>query len=402
MRVASAVFADATEQNLAIDGIRLSGRRITVFLAGGPYRQSPRNIGRAARIAANNAPPNVEEIEVASSSAGMEVNRIVFRRKDLERAAAGIGLGSMEELWANADVLGPGRRSPETIENPDAFPRFGFGLLPSIRQHIGSGDQFYLYQLFLRLGASAQLSRGLTIDGAVGIDLYNNFSRLTSPPDSNLPNVRSDIKRYLQQGANNLIRLQTNYVWSPAPDFYARITAGFLEEMYGGYSGEMLYRPFGGRFAAGVDLNYVRQRNFDQRFSFLDYTVLTGHLNLYYDLPWYDILGQLHVGQYLAGDKGATFQLSRRFDSGVRVGAFFTLTDVPFSVFGEGSFDKGFFVTLPLDLFSTRSSTSAGLFGFRPLTRDGGQRVSVRPRLYDVTAGGNLGEIDRDWDRVLD
>jgi len=180
------------------------------------------------------------------------------------------------------------------------------------------------------------------------------------------------------------------------------VSAGYFEENYGGYSGEFLFRPFGARFAAGIDLNYVRQRDFDQRLTFRDYTVLTGHLNLYYELPFYDLLGQIHAGQYLAGDRGATFQVSRRFESGMRAGAFFTLTDVPFVVFGEGSFDKGFFLTIPLELFSTRSSTNAGLFGFRPLTRDGGQRVAVRPRLYDITAGGNLGDVARDWDRIFD
>ncbi len=399
---AEAVFKEASTQGLVIDGVVLSGARVTVYLARGPFRQGARNVGRAMIVAANNAPASIEEIEVVSASAGMETGRITIRRKDLEAAMAQNGTGSVEEMWNHALVTGPGRRDPDAIEPDGALPRFSYAISPALRQNIGSGDRFYLYQIFLRLSGALQLSRGLSVDGAVGADIYNNFDRLTAPPDSALPNVRSNIKRYLQEGENNLIRLQTTYLWSPFPDNYLRASAGYFEENYGGYSAEYLYRPFGARFAAGFDINYVRQRDFDQRLTFQDYSVTTGHLNIYYDIPFYDLLGQLHIGQYLAGDKGATFQVSRRFDNGMRAGAFFTLTDVPFAVFGEGSFDKGFFLTIPLELFSTSSSTNVGLFAFRPLTRDGGQRLAVRPRLYDITAGGNLGELARDWSRIFE
>lgn len=399
---AEAVFEAAQEQGLIVDGVYLSGPRLTVHLAKGPYRQAARNIARTAMVTANAAPASIEEIEVVSAVSGMETNRVLVFRSDLEDAAARDGSGSVDELWARADVTGPGKRNPGTIEPAGALPAFSYSIAPALRQHIGSGDRFYLYQAFLRFSGAVQLTRGLSVDGAIGVDLYNNFDRLTAPPDSDLPQVRSNIKLYLQQGADNLIRLQTHYLWSPLPDSYFRLSAGYFEENYGGYSGEFLFRPFGARFAAGIDLNYVRQRDFNQRLTFQDYTVLTGHLNIYYDLPFYDLLGQIHAGQYLAGDRGATFQVSRRFASGMRAGAFFTLTDVPFAVFGEGSFDKGFFLTIPLELFSTRSSTNAGLFGFRPLTRDGGQRVAVRPRLYDITAGGNLGDVARDWNRIFE
>ena len=50
----------------------------------------------------------------------------------------------------------------------------------------------------------------------------------------------------------------------------------------------------------------------------------------------------------LAGDYGATVRLDRVFDNGWRVGAFATLTDVSFDDFGEGSFDKGITLEIPL------------------------------------------------------
>ena len=51
----------------------------------------------------------------------------------------------------------------------------------------------------------------------------------------------------------------------------------------------------------------------------------------------------VHVGRYLAKDRGYTFEARRTFDSGFSLGAFFTRTNVSAEDFGEGSFDKDFF-----------------------------------------------------------
>jgi hypothetical protein len=188
----------------------------------------------------------------------------------------------------------------------------------------------------------------------------------------------------------------------PFEDIYARVSAGYFEEMYGGFSGEILYRPFDSRFAFGVDMNRVWKREFEQRLGFLDYRVTTGHVNLYYDMPFYNLLGAVNIGQYLAGDRGVTFNISRLFDSGVRVGAWATFTNVSAEQFGEGSFDKGIFASIPFHIFLPISTTAHGNFGFRPLTRDGGQMVGVRGRLYDVSASANLNAVVHKWDKLLD
>ena len=42
------------------------------------------------------------------------------------------------------------------------------------------------------------------------------------------------------------------------------------------------------------------------------------------------------VGQYLAGDKGGTLEIAKRFDSGVVVGGYATITNVSKEEYGEG------------------------------------------------------------------
>ena len=65
-----------------------------------------------------------------------------------------------------------------------------------------------------------------------------------------------------------------------------------------------------------------------------DYDVVTGYVSAYYDFG-NGYLGQLDVGNYLAGDVGATVSVDRVFVNGWRVGAFATVTDVSADEFGE-------------------------------------------------------------------
>lgn len=401
--IAQAMFNDLRTEGFSAQAVELTSTSVTVYVTPRRYRQAARNIGRAAIVAANHAPDSVEEITVALMSGGLETGRVTILRKDLERAAQ--NTGSAEEVWNRAAIQGPqsGLFLPDgAIANSGLYPRFSYSLRPIFRQHIGGGDQFLLYQFALGASASVQLTRNWSIDAGLSADAYNNFDRITTNPDGNLPRVRSDIKRYLQEAEPVTVqRLQINYVNTLAPDLYGRLSTGIFEEMYGGYGAEFLYRPFGARLAVGFDVNHVYQRDFAGRFEFRDYAITTGHLNLYYNFPFYNLLGQMHVGRYLAGDEGATFQLSRLFDNGVRAGAFFTLTDVPFEDFGEGSFDKGFFIAIPLEVFSTTSMRNTGVFSFRPLTKDGGQRLGIGPRLYDLTEEGSIDSISRHWDQFL-
>ncbi len=97
--------------------------------------------------------------------------------------------------------------------------------------------------------------------------------------------------------------------------------------------------------------------------------------------------GVLRAGRYLAGDWGATVEIGRRFASGIEVGGFATVTDVPFRTFGEGSFDRGIYLRVPLELFgiATRNVATALVRGVQ---RDGGQRLAVDNPLWEVTREG--------------
>ena len=60
-------------------------------------------------------------------------------------------------------------------------------------------------------------------------------------------------------------------------------------------------------YALGMTIHRVKQRGYNQRFSFRDYSTVTGHIGFYYDFP-YQIRSQVLIGKYLAGDKGVNIR----------------------------------------------------------------------------------------------
>jgi Bacterial putative lipoprotein (DUF940). len=97
------------------------------------------------------------------------------------------------------------------------------------------------------------------------------------------------------------------------------------------------------------------------------------------------VLIKASAGQYLAGDKGVTLDVSKHFDSGVVIGVYATKTNVLVAQYGEGEFPKGVYISVPLDLFTTGPTRSRAAVGWTPLTRDGGQKLGRKFELYDMT-----------------
>jgi hypothetical protein len=398
------LFGALRKEGVFAEAIDIVGYRVSVYGSTKKFRQQARNLGRAFRIIANNIPFEIEELEFITMSAGMEVSRVMVQRNELEKAV--IAKSSAEEIWANGRVSKPqsGIFYPDTaVRSPHRYPSLSWTLKPKLRSHLGGPDQFLLYELYMSAGFDVDLWRGLNFTGRLNRSIYDNFSKIQFGSSSVLPHVRTDIKEYLQESEKYSInRLQANYYFSPVDEWYARGSVGIFEEMFGGYSAEVLHRPFDSRLAIGADVNKVWQREFDQKLKFQEYNIVTGHMNVYYEFPKYEILGSAQIGQYLAGDRGVTLTGSRRFDSGILVGLWATFTDVSAEDFGEGSFDKGFYLRIPFEIFLTNSTKQSGTFAFRPITRDGGAMLGVQGRLHSVTGGGSRGEVMREWDRFLD
>tara|TARA_B100000035_G_C20695000_1_gene420042 strand:- start:97 stop:615 length:519 start_codon:yes stop_codon:yes gene_type:complete len=172
--------------------------------------------------------------------------------------------------------------------------------------------------------------------------------------------------------------------------------------MFGGYGFELLYRPFDGPWGLGVEAWRVRQRSFKGDFEFLDYETTTGHLSFYLREPRSAILLAVSGGRYLAEDSGFTIDISKQFKSGMNIGAFFSLTDISKEEFGEGSFDKGFYFNMPVQIFFKKYQPDQTSFSFRPITRDGAARVGHDFTLWSITSAAERWKLIKDMDTIYD
>lgn len=390
----AAALAAVQAETVTVHGFALSADTIRLEIENPRYQAAAEAIGRTAAALTGALPPSVEKFEITLLEGALPVATVKLRRTMLETVWG--EPDAAQRAWLGVSLEDPaldGRPAP--VEG--LYPRFAWGINPDLPLGLFDPDAPVRADLRLRLNGTVEVSPGLSASASVTQRLYGTLDEIDRESDSVLPHVRSDSAEYARTDTPVIERLTADYVFKLAPDVYARASAGLFETQFGGVGAEVLWKPTDSDWAFGAELNYVQQRDFDGLLGFRDYDVVTGHASVYWDTGWHGVRAQVDAGRYLAGDYGATFSLTRTFANGWEIGGFFTLTDVPFDEYGEGSFDKGLRLTIPFGWglpYETRSQISTTL---KPLTRDGGQRLIVENRLYDSVREGDAQGLRDDW-----
>lgn len=382
-----------SQYGMGLHGLTLDGRRARIEIDNRSYLSQAQAVGRAARAMTGVLPPQIEIFEVVPVKHGIAGAAVTLRRRDLELLE--FELDGAWDSYARARI---DSTTDPLAPMPGRYPYFDYEIGPYFSTSFFDPDNPVRADAGIEVSARFEPTRGLVFQGAVRKKLVGNLDDSTRPSTSVLPHVRSDFNLYEKHGDPALTHLTAGYYFKPGADLYGRVTAGYFEIQYGGLSTELLWKPVDSRLAAGVEVNYVRQRAFDQGFEFRDYEIATGHASLYYEFGnGYE--AQIDAGRYLAGDWGATFALDRTFRNGWSVGAFATLTDVPFDDFGEGSFDKGIRLQIPIGWVNGQATRETYSTVIRPVTRDGGARVHINDRLYETVRDTHQPALADSWGR---
>ena len=389
------------DEKIFIQSATLKDAEVSVAIASSRFSNIPRMSGRSAAIISALASEDVGRMNIHVMNGDLEIATLKINRNKFDAAKA--FKGSPQEVL-KVSLIDSNSNNPlisDSDFNPRIdFPEFSWTMSPALKHQIGGPEGFYLGQIFWKTDTTIKFRRNLSLYTSFGINLYDTFNDLKNPSQSNIPHVRSDIQDYLSEGKNNLQRMKLEYMFSPFKDIYMRADLGLIEEMFGGFGGEILYRPIDNDYSLGLSVHRVKQRGYKQRFSFKEYETTTGHASLYYDFPM-GISSQISIGRYLAGDKGATIDLSRRFTSGFVLGIFATKTELSAEEFGEGTFDKGFYFSIPTSLFYSDFRTGNISFGLHPLTKDGGSFLIQHNSLFSILGDSSKNSILRDWKDLL-
>ena len=382
---------------LTVEQISVTGNTAQIRFRNTIYDAAAQAAGRIARAMTQTMPASVEVFEIVPVVNGMAAAKVVVRRSDIEALEFAPDAGT--QLRARTAIEDAGAPLPDRLANPGLYPKFSWSVGPYAQTMLFNPKEPFQAIVGARLSGKYEIRPGLILSASVTKPLFGQIRASQRAVTGDLQPVRSEAALYAQADPA-LESLTAAWYGKLAPQVYARVTAGYLEQMFGGVSAEVLWKPVNRRWALGIEANYVAQRDSDGRLGFgeFDYRVASGFVSGYYDLGR-GFEAQVDVGRYLAGDVGGTVTLMRTFENGWKIGAFATFTNLSARQFGEGSFDKGIKMEIPLAWFSGTPTRAVRPFVLRPLGRDGGAQLQVNDRLVETLRGYDAAGFDAQWGR---
>ncbi|HCE2447468.1 TPA: YjbH domain-containing protein [Vibrio parahaemolyticus] len=382
--------------------IYVDDNTVTVVGEQKKYRDRTEAHEKAAAVLHNEMPDDIDTYAINERSRGLVGEQtIISKEKYHDFAQVNYINPKIEDATSRTSAKPTG----ESVY--DGFERFDWGFAPKLVQTLGNAEDFYLFSVGLSGNASYWLTDNLEIGGSLYWDWYNNYDKFiyVTPPDgTTVPRVRTMFRAYQNEHAVTMSNLQLTWFQEYSNTMDQQFYAGYLESMFAGVGTEFLYRPHGANWAIGADVNVISQRDPQSYFGVYDekwqnvpeyghpFQVIdkgfTGFVSGYYYPQWdflQDLMIQVDVGQFLAGDVGTQINVSKQFKSGVIAGAFASFTDLSADEFGEGSFTKGFYLSIPFDIMTVKPSNNRANFSWQPLTRDGGQKLGRKYSLIELT-----------------
>ena len=221
---------------------------------------------------------------------GLRGPQIKLLRRDLERITAH-HQGSSNELWHSAtfDTHGSWSLLKGKLRRPlENEVRYGaFSLLLDNKFSLAEEDSGILYRSSLIGGFKGPRLFGLLDTGTeVRLNLVDNLSNMRRYRLPAALPIRSNEDVF----ADRRIGLERTWLamtHSFKTDLHISFMGGYLEEMYAGVGGEVLYRPFESRFAIGAQAFQALKRDplTPLNLGLSGDNVTTAHLNLWYDVP---------------------------------------------------------------------------------------------------------------------
>lgn len=372
------------------------------------HQPTGRQIGRTTKVIANEAQADKESIRLSLRHKGLKGPVLTLMRKDIEQATLH-NHGSPEEIWHNTTI----KKNDKPLFDWMAFneenridnQKYALKFILDQEVSLSESDAGILYDTAALIEGEKTMPWGFLVGATGRVNIANNLKNLSDFRFRDANPVRSD-EDLFASNRFGVDRFYGSWLKSLTPNTHVALTGGYLEEMFSGYGGEILYRPFGKTFAIGAEGWRVNKRDPD---SFLaseikEQSIYTGHVNLFYEMPNQTTTAYLKIGQYLREDKGATFGVKNNFENGTKLEAFITGTDQEDAdILGNSThMFGGVRVSLPLGNIPYVPDGSELRLSTQPFARDSGQILDNPQPLYDVTEPIASRQLHRSWKTLLD
>ncbi len=363
------------------------------------YREESDVRSRIEYVLGALSPSNVSSVIAVTEADGVPIHEYRFRFEDLKRYSEG-KLGENEFR-----VVAPAKEASATPSKYDAAllyqRRKAIWILtfrPWFRSFLGSSRGKFKYEVGLVLNPEGYLFDQIyyNISGTYTIkssafDIQS--TDLLNP--SRIINVRTDSILYNQSNSFHLDQAYIQKSWNMGEGWFSRIALGYFETAYAGAALEALYYPVEANWAFGFSAATLMKRGYygvgfqrkirkltSQGPIYLPYIGLQYFADFYYQYRPFHLDFKVSAGQFLARDKGIRVEGGRTFSSGLRVGLWYTLTNANDRVNGSRYYDKGFSITMPLDLFMNKSSRTRIGYSMAAWLRDCGAISATGKQLY--------------------
>jgi hypothetical protein len=381
-------------------GSTCQGKTLYLTVFNNSYRTQGVFRERISALLANLIPDNITHVVVTLNSEGFPVQQYLFYMPFVRE----FGQGDMGQYQLN--VL-----TPEVEWTPRApfeanvlfkrsMPLTNFYVEPKTQTYFGSCKGKFKYVLGLHAGVDGFLQGDVYYSVLLGLNIFGDVSDVGDVDrlnPSQLINVRTDSVNYFK---NRDITLDEAYLqknWALGKGFYTKLSLGYFEMAYAGVAGEALWYPLRYPFAVGIEGAGLKKRNYRglgfqekiRKFNgfvptYLPFTGSQYFVNFYY--RWFDAYLDFKVscGKFLANDYGVRFQVSRYFESGLRIYAWMSITNGNDHINDKLYYDKGIGFTMPLDIFYTHSDRERWGYGMSAWLRDVGATAATGRDLYEM------------------
>ncbi len=365
------------------------------------YLPAAKQIGRTARTLSNQAYPDDENLFIALRYKNIVGPDITIPRANLENAVLN-KTSSPEEIWHSATFTDPKIKFLTFRDYLNEYPidHYESEIIFDNKLSLSEDDSGVLFRNALIFNYEKILPWGLQAGFSPRFNLLSNtpFKTLST-------SGRQDEALF----ANNPVSLDKAYLswlYSINQHLHIQSTIGYLEEQYAGVGGEVLYRPFGKRYAIGAQGWHVKKRNPTEPMAteLQDESNFTGHANIFYELPNQVTTVFVKAGQYLDNDLGGTIGIQNNFDNGVKLKAFATATNKKdVSIFGgQTSLYGGLQLTLPIGNIPFIPENTKTRLTVAPIARRTGQILDTPNKLYELTEPVSYRHLSQSWSHLLD